>query len=90
MRRVISLLILFIGCGINYKQNDLGIHKLDHLEISKNKFHEEFKKKYGYEWGKYGFNIDSDWEKMIDKSFPEINNDQEQQEEIDAEPAIID
>ncbi len=58
------ILILMISVG-------LAGPSLSEREESNKKFKKEFKAKYGYEWGSYGFNMDSEWEGIVDTNNPE-------------------
>ena len=64
----------------------LLIARSDKSEDTK-KFLKEFKEKYGYEWGSYGFNMDMEWEGKIDKMNPERRDDREEDDGRDGEPS---
>jgi len=77
-----KLLIVLMGLGIVMSQSTV-----DRAEANK-KFHKEFKKKYGYEWGAYGFNMDSNWETIVDDNQPEREDSMDGDSNEDAEKGI--
>ena len=75
------ILILMLSVG-------LAGPSLDEREKSNKKFRKEFKKKYGYEWGAYGFNMDADWEATALDVYPERMVDRDDRDDMDAEPSM--
>ena len=78
---MVYILILTISLG-------LAGSPLNEREISNNKFRKDFKEKYGYKWGAYGFNMDSNWEGIVDDNSPERIDDRDDDFDGDAEPSM--
>ena len=83
---MICLGVFSLGCSSSLNTNAFDNKAVDPNQNEKERFLKEFKNKYGYEWGIYGFNEDSSWENLIDDR-PEISNDLDDGMEPDAEPS---
>ena len=75
------ILVLLISVG-------LAGPSPEEREKSNKKFRKEFKEKYGYEWGSYGFNMDSNWENIVDLQTPEPIEERDEIDDMDAEPSM--
>ena len=61
------ILILMVSVGLSETT-------LEEREKSNKEFRKKFKQEYGYEWGAYGFNMDCEWETLVDKNKPQRND----------------
>lgn len=75
------ILILLISVGLSETT-------LDERKKSDREFRKKFKQQYGYEWGVYGFNVDSEWETSIDKLQPERAEERDEMMDVDAEASM--
>tara|TARA_B100001250_G_scaffold6816_1_gene5750 strand:- start:2031 stop:2285 length:255 start_codon:yes stop_codon:yes gene_type:complete len=75
------ILILIVSVG-------LAGTPLNEREESNKDFRKKFKAKYGYEWGSYGFNMDSEWEATVEKYQEERVQDRDEEMDMDGEPSM--
>ena len=75
------ILILLLSVG-------LAESPIDGREKSNKDFRKKFKAIYGYEWGSYGFNMDSEWEAVVEKSQEERVEDRDEEMDMDGEPSM--